>query len=173
MNREGLKARGAIVSAPPTMQEVTWTPTDPVTGEPSEPVTFNVYVRAESAGWIDRMRLAAARAGDDRISLRSAIISHAIIFAAEDADGKPLRDAHGEVVLEGSFTYDEAETLKESLAEALWKAYERSKVKPTQAEKADEKKATFAKNSEPTPPSGTNSSEPASADAPLPKRASA
>ena len=147
MKLQTLIEKGALVQTPPTAREVTWTPTDPQ-GQPLEPVTFTVYVRAPSSGWLDRARTAAARAGADRISYRSAILSHALVF------GENL-DEH--------FSYEQADVLKDDLAEALMAAYNAvNAVPPIPAEDA-EAREDFAKNSEPTPGYGTNSSGPASA----------
>ena len=96
MKLQTLIEKGALVQTPPTAHEVTWTPTDPQ-GHPLEPVSFTVYVRAPSSGWLDRARTAAARAGADRISYRSAIISHALVF------GENL-DEH--------FSYEQADVLE-------------------------------------------------------------
>ena len=46
MKLQTLIEKGALVQTPPTAREVTWTPTDPDSGQPLEPVTFTVYVRA-------------------------------------------------------------------------------------------------------------------------------
>ena len=149
MKLQTLIEKGALVQTPPTPREVTWTPTDPVTGQPSEPVSFTVYVKAPSSGWLDRARTAAARAGVDRISYRSAILSHAVCFGDD---------------LSEHFTYEQADLLQESLAEALMAAYNavNAPPKPTTEEGAAARDE-FAKNTEPTPGSGTNSSEQASA----------
>jgi hypothetical protein len=148
MKLQTLIEKGALVQTPPTAREVTWTPTDPQ-GNPSEPVTFTVYVRTPSSGWLDRARTAAARAGADRISYRSAIISYAIVF------GENL-DEH--------FSYEQADILKDELADALMAAYNAVNATPPIPEEGVEAREDFAKNSEPTHGSGTNSSEPASAD---------
>lgn len=145
MKLQHLLEKGALVQTPPTAREVTWTPTAP-DGQPSEPVTFTVYVKAPSAGWLDRARTAAARAGVDRISYRSAIISQAI--TGED-------DFH--------FTYEQADLLKDDLAEALMGAYNAVNSPPVQSAEGANGRDEFAKNTEPTPGSGTNSSEQASA----------
>jgi hypothetical protein len=113
-----------------------------------EPVTFTVYVRTPSSGWLDRARTAAARAGADRISYRSAILSHALVF------GENL-DEH--------FTYEQADVLKDDLAEALMAAYNAVNAVPAIPEEGADAREDFAKNSEPTPGYGTNSSGPASA----------
>ena len=147
MKLQTLIEKGALVQTPPTAREVTWTPTDPQ-GNPSEPVTFTVYVRTPSSGWLDRARTAAARAGADRISYRSAIISHALVF------GENL-DEH--------FTYEQADVLKDDLADALMAAYNAVNAVPPIPEGANGRDE-FAKNSEPMPGSGTNSSEQVSAD---------
>jgi hypothetical protein len=147
MKLQTLIEKGALVQTPPTPREVTWTPTDPQ-GNPLEPVTFTVYVRAPSSGWLDRARTAAARAGADRISYRSAILSHALVF------GEKL-DEH--------FTYEQADLLKDDLADALMAAYNAVNAAPPIPEGANGRDE-FAKNSEPMPGSGTNSSEQVSAD---------
>ena len=154
MNLESLLARGALVQTPPTPREITWTPTDPETGAPSEPVIFTAYVKAPSSGWLDRARMAAARA-EDRISYRTAIISHAISFRNDE--GK-----------EWSFSYEQAYILKDDLAQALEAAYNAVNSPPPRLpEGADaDRRDEFAKNSEPMPGSGTNSHGPASADEP-------
>jgi hypothetical protein len=146
MKLQTLIEKGALVQTPPTPREVTWTPTDPE-GNPLEPVTFTVYVRAPSSGWLDRARTAAARAGADRISYRSAIISHALVF------GENL-DEH--------FSYEQADVLKDDLADALMAAYNAVNSTPPIPEGANGRDE-FAKNSEPMPGSGTNSSEQVSA----------
>jgi Phage tail assembly chaperone, TAC len=151
MNLNELKARGALVQSPPVPREVTWQPTDPETGQPvGEPVTFTVYVKRPSAGWLDRARTAAARSANG-ISYRSALISHAVVFGEK---------------LDEQFTYDEADLLQESLAEALYDAYlavNAPAPPPASKESKQDAEGEFVKNSEPTPGSGTNSSEPASA----------
>ena len=157
MKLQTLIEKGALVQTPPTAREVTWTPTDPQ-GNPLEPVTFTVYVRAPSSGWLDRARTAAARAGADRISYRSAIISHALVF------GENL-DEH--------FSYEQADVLKDDLADALMAAYNAVNAVPAIPEEGANAREDFAKNSEPMPGSGTNSSEQVSADEPLPLRESA
>jgi hypothetical protein len=103
-----------------------------------------------SAGWLDRARTAAARAG--AISYRSAIISHAIIFGDD---------------LDESLTYDEADILDDALAEALLGAYNavNHPVVPP-VTNGEDKREAFSKNTEPAHGSGTNLSEPASADEP-------
>lgn len=148
MKLQTLIEKGALVQTPPTPREVTWTPTDPATGQPSEPVTFTVYVKAPSSGWLDRARTAAARAGIDRISYRSAILSHAICF------GEDLTE---------HFSYEQADVLVEPLAEALMAAYNAVNAPPPAVQEGADARDEFAKNTEPTPGSGTNSSEQASA----------
>jgi hypothetical protein len=143
MDLKDLIARGALVSTPPTPREITWTPS----GE-SEPVTFTVYVRAPSSGWLDRARVAAARAGDDRLSYQSAIISHAILFGDDQTE---------------HFTYEQAEMLAPALADALMAAYHAVNTIPPRPAPDADKQEDFSKNTEPTPGSGTNSSKPASA----------
>ena len=157
MKLQTLLERGALVQTPPTAREVTWTPTDPQ-GNPSEPVSFTVYVKAPSSGWLDRARTAAARAGADRISYRSAIISHAIVFGDN-------QDEH--------FTYEQADLLKDELADALMAAYNAVNAAPLTPPEGADARDEFAKNSEPTHGSGTNSSEPASAAEPSQSPASA
>ena len=148
MNLSELKARGALVQAPPVKKEVTWQPTDPESGQPvGEPVTFDVFVKRPSAGWLDRARTAAARSANG-ISYRSALLSHAIVFGEKQDE---------------SFTYDEADLLQEALAEALYDAYLAVNAPPPAPASKEEAEGDFAKNSEPTPGTGTNSSEPASA----------
>jgi hypothetical protein len=160
MNLHDLKALGALVLTPPVAREVTWTPTDPktglrridpATGEPAEPQTFTVYIRQPSSGWLDRARTAAARNG--AISYRSAVISHAIVV------GDDLTDAL-------AFSYEEADLLQDSLAEVLMDAYNAVNFPPPRPANGEDTREAFAKNSEPTLGSGTNSSEQASADAP-------
>ena len=147
MKLQTLIEKGALVQTPPTAREVTWTPTDPQ-GQPLEPVTFTVYVRTPSSGWLDRARTAAARAGADRISYRSAILSHALVF------GENL-DEH--------FSYEQADVLKDDLADALMAAYNAVNAAPPIPDEGADAREDFAKNSEPTPGYGTNSSGPASA----------
>lgn len=143
MDLKDLIARGALVSTPPTPREITWTPP----GAP-EALTLTVYVRSPSCGWQDRMRLAAARAGADRISYDAAVISHAIVFGKDQ---------------EEHFTYDEAYMLEPGLSKALMDAYAAVNTLPPRPAEEEDKQEAFAKNSEPTPGSGTNSSKPASA----------
>ena len=151
MNLNDLKARGALVQSPPVAREVTWQPTDPETGQPvGDPVTFTVFVKRPSAGWLDRARTAAARSANG-ISYRSALLSHAVVFGETQ---------------EEHFTYDEADMLQETLAEALYDAYLAVNAPPPAPPSKEEAEGEFAKNSEPTHGSGTNSSEPASAAAP-------
>ena len=148
MNLSELKARGALVQSPPVPKEVTWQPTDPETGQPvGEPVSFTVFVKRPSAGWLDRARTAAARSANG-ISYRSALLSHAVVFGEKQDE---------------QFTYDEADLLQESLAEALYDAYLAVNAPPPAPASKDDAEGDFAKNSEPTPGTGTNSSEPASA----------
>ena len=148
MNLTELKARGALVQSPPVAREVTWQPTDPETGQPvGKPVLFTVFVKRPSAGWLDRARTAAARSAHG-ISYRSALISHAIVFGEK---------------LDEQFTYDEADMLQEALAEALYDAYLAVNAPPPAPKAKEEAEGDFAKNSGPTPGSGTNWSEPASA----------
>ena len=148
MNLSELKARGALVQAPPVKKEVTWQPTDPESGQPvGEPVTFDVFVKRPSAGWLDRARTAAARSANG-ISYRSALLSHAVVFGEKQDE---------------QFTYDEADLLQESLAEALYDAYLAVNAPPPPPASKEVAEGEFAKNSEPTPGTGTNSSEPASA----------
>ena len=91
MNLSELKARGALVQAPPVKKEVTWQPTDPESGQPvGEPVTFDVFVKRPSAGWLDRARTAAARSANG-ISYRSALLSHAIVFGEKQDEQLHLR----------------------------------------------------------------------------------
>lgn len=153
MKLQHLIEKGALVQTPPTARDVTWTPTDPDTGQPSEPVSFTVYIRAPSAGWLDRARTAAARAGVDRISYRSAVISHAICFGEDQAE---------------HFTYEQADVLKEELAEALMSAYNAVNAAPVKVPEGEDGREAFAKNSGPTPGSTTNSSDQASAAQPSP-----
>ena len=157
MKLQTLIEKGALVQTPPTAQEVTWTPTDPQ-GHPLESVSFTVYVRAPSSGWLDRARTAAARAGADRISYRSAIISHALVFGED---------------LSEHFSYEQADVLKDDLAEALMAAYNAVNASPPLPAEGAEAREEFAKNSEPTPGYGTNSSGPASAAEASPLPASA
>ena len=152
MDLNDLKALGALVTSPPVKKNITWQPTDPETGQPvGEPVNFDVYVKRPSAGWLQRARADAGQSVNG-IEVRSAYISHAIIFGAED--------------LEQHFTYDEAYMLQDALAEALFAAYLAVNSTPPAPANAEDAEADFAKNSEPTHGSGTNSSEPASAAAP-------
>ena len=150
MNLDELKALGALVETPPVPRDVTWQPRNRETGEPvGEPRTDTVYVKRPSAGWLSRARTDAARSTNG-IEPRTAYIAHAIIF----------RDAHkGDQQL----SYDDAYLLHDDLAEALYDAYLAVNAPPPLPEKKEEAETDFAKNSEPTPGSGTNSSEPASA----------
>jgi hypothetical protein len=149
MDLKDLIARGALVQNPPTPRDVTWTPPD------GDPITFTAYIKAPSSGWLDRARMAAAR-DMDRISYRTAIISHAISF--RDDDGK-----------EWAFSYEQAYVLKNELAQALEDAYNAVNAPPPRPPEDADKQEAFAKNSEPMPGSGTNSHGPASADEPLPR----
>ena len=153
MNLQDLLERGALVQTPPTPRDVTWLRTDPKTGQ-TEPVTFTVLIKSPSSGWLDRARTAAARAGNDRISYQSAIIAHAVLFGEDGTQ---------------HFTYEQADMLQDSLALALMDAYNAVNSPPIRPlpEGAD-KREEFAKNSGPTPGSGTNSSESASAAEPSP-----
>jgi hypothetical protein len=151
MNLKELKARGALVLSPPIPADVTWVPRVPPPGvEEGTPVTFTVHIRIPSAGWLDRARTAAARNG--AISYRSAIISHAVIFG-DDQDE--------------ALSYEEADVLDDPLADALMAAYNRVNFPVPPPANGEDKREAFAKNTEPMPGSGTNSSEQASADEPL------
>ena len=146
MDLKDLIARGALVSTPPTPRACTWTPP----GE-SEPVTFTVYVRSPSCGWQDRMRLAASRAGADRVSYDAAIISHGIVFGEDQSQ---------------SFSYDEAYILEPGLQKALMDAFNAVNTPPPRPAPDADKQEEYAKNTGPMPGSGTNSSNPASAETP-------
>jgi hypothetical protein len=157
MDLKDLIARGALVSTPPTPREITWTPRDPFTkeltineetGEPWGECRLTIYIRAPSCGWQDRMRMAAARAGEDRISYEAAVISHAIVFGKDQAQ---------------CFTYDEAYILAEGLRAAMMAAFNEVHTPPPRPAPDADKQEDFSKNTEPMPGSGTNSSNPASA----------
>ena len=158
MDLQELIARGALVTAPAVERSITWQPKDQTTGEPvGDKVTTKIYIRRPSAGWLDRARMAAA--SDPRgASFNKAIISHAIFFG-ENQDQQ--------------FSEEQAEILDDDLANAIMDAYHDATRLPKRAANGEDKKEAFAKNSEPTPGSMSNSPDQASAAEPLEKSANA
>lgn len=154
MDLQELIARGALVTAPAVERSITWQPKDPETGEPvGDKVTTKIYIRRPSAGWLDRARMAAAR--DPRgASFNKAICSHAIFFGDNQ---------------DQQFSEEQAEILDDDLMAAIMDQYHAVTSPPPRAANGEDKKEHFAKNSEPTPGSGINSSEQASAAEPSPK----
>jgi hypothetical protein len=98
-----IRSIGGIVTA----REITWTGTDPATGERTE-YTHTVEVRRMAFGWIDRaMREArsAANGHDEQRSVNAALIAGGILFGGE------------------SLAYEDALQLEPSLANELLRAF--------------------------------------------------
>lgn len=95
MDLKQLKSLGALVSAEPVVREVTWT------RDGHDPVTFNVHIKRQSFGSIERLFLT----DDTDRSKSSAYLAECILLG----DPPKLK----------ALTYDEAYALEPTLARVL------------------------------------------------------
>jgi hypothetical protein len=104
---ERIRNIGGIVTAKTERRDVTWTGTDPDTGERTS-YTHTVEVRRMAFGWIDRVTRearTAANGHDEEQSVGATLIAGGILFAGE------------------SLSYKDALQLEPSLANELLRAF--------------------------------------------------
>jgi hypothetical protein len=122
---ERIRAIGGLVTAKTERRDITWTGTDPATGERTE-YTHSVDVRRMAFGWIDRItreaRQVAKNGHDEAQSIGASLIAGGVLFGGE------------------SLTYAEALQLEPSLANELLRAfYEVNAMRTPESEDADPK----------------------------------
>jgi hypothetical protein len=102
-----IRSIGGLVTAKTERVDITWTGTDPSTGERTE-YTHTVEIRRMAFGWIDRVTREvrkAANGHDEAQSIGATLIAGGVLFGGE------------------SLSYTEALQLEPSLANELLRAF--------------------------------------------------